>query len=113
MAVKKSRRRHNNGSPTGKKKDRARIAAELAPVEERGPLSTNALAIMDSPALLEPGEDFVDGTIVLDYSSMPLPSQIAASEDMESGPHPVFVVVVAIALGFVAFIAYLIHLENY
>jgi hypothetical protein len=111
--MKKSRRRRNGSSTPGKIKDRAQIAAELAPVEEaNGSALDNSMA-PEKTSLLEPGEDFVDGTIVLDHSCMQLPSQIAAPEDAESGPHPVFLVVIAIALGFVAFIAYLIHLENY
>ncbi len=113
MAVKKSRRRRNGSSTSGKIKDRAKIAAELAPVEEANASVPHLATLPDKASLLEPGEDFVDGSIVLDHSCLQLPSQIAAPEDGESGPHPVFLVVIAIALGFIAFIAYLIHLENY
>lgn len=111
--MKKPRRRRNGSSTSGKIKDRARIAAELAPVEEADAAVPDIATMPERATLLEPGEDFVDGTIVLDHSCMQLPSQITAPEETESGPHPVFLVVIAIALGFIAFIAYLIHLENY
>lgn len=111
--MKKSRRRRNGSSTSGQIKDRAKIAAELAPVEEAIASVPDLTTMPYKASLLEPGEDFVDGSIVLDHSCIQLPSQIAAPEDGESGPHPVFLVVIAIALGFIAFIAYLIHLENY
>ena len=111
--MKKSRRRRNGSSTSGKIRDRAQIAAELAPVEEVNAEASDISLSLEKTSLLEPGEDFVDGTIVLDHSCMQLPSQLAAPEDAESGPHPVFMVVIAVALAFIALIAYLIHLESY
>jgi hypothetical protein len=92
------------------------MAAKLAPAEEQP--AARHYEFGGEPPLtpLPEGEEipmdegFVDGSVILDGAHVQLPRHVLPEEDELAGSrlNRVLIVVLAVALGFTAFIAYLI-----
>jgi hypothetical protein len=71
------------------------------------------IAVLEREPDLDAGDgDYVDGSVILDGDQIDLPRQILRMEGGRrgSGMNPVLLVVMAIALSFTTFIAYLISI---
>ncbi|HEY0546701.1 MAG TPA: hypothetical protein VGC91_15085 [Pyrinomonadaceae bacterium] len=93
MALKKkaARHKHYTGGNGG---NTSELSARLAPLEERD------------------GKHADDDTIVLDTGKLRLPKALLEDEEETSrlfGLEPVILVILLLALSFIAFVAYLIH----
>lgn len=113
--MKKNRRSAKLEESARKKQKRERLASALAPQEELSAPQALAdtAALEPEPDLDEADGDYVDGSVILDGDHIDLPRQILHVEGGRRGTwmNPVLLVVVAIALGFTALVAYLISIE--
>jgi hypothetical protein len=94
-----------------KKGDTAQLAARLAPLEELDKTSA-AKQLSSSPHLRDPTADPHYGAIVVDNDSLNLPKDIMEGSGGETflGMEPVVLVILAVMLAFIAFIAWQISL---
>jgi hypothetical protein len=97
-----------------RERERERLASKLAPQEElSAPQALADTALLDQERGLDAADgDYVDGSVILDGDQIDLPRQILQVEGGRRGTwmNPVLLVVMAIALSFTAFIAYLISI---
>jgi len=99
-----SRRRRKRG-------DTARLAAQLAPLEEVDKSSAASQVGVDVP-LADPHADPHYGAIVVDNEGLHVPQDImeGGNEKTYLGMEPVVLVIVVVMLAFIAFIAWQITL---
>jgi hypothetical protein len=90
-----------------KKQDTAKLAARLAPLEELDKTIV-AKELASSPHLSDPLADPHYGAIVVDNDSLNLPKDIMEGSGGETflGMEPVVLVILAVMLAFIAFIAW-------
>lgn len=113
--MKKAQRNTKLEESLRRKQKRERMASALAPQEELSapPLLADTATLEQDFDLDAADEEYVDGSVILDGEHMDLPSQIMHVEGgrRDTWMNPVLMVVVTIALGFTALIAYLISIE--
>ena len=102
---------HIHGHEKHKKGDTARLAAQLAPLEEQHPKAAEEpLARAPDCAAVESDSAF--SAIVVDKDSLLVPTEIMEGSDEKTylGMEPVVIVIVGVMLIFIAFIAWQITL---
>ena len=107
MAVKGAKRRRHSHYTGRKRRDTASLSELLAPLEEQNPAQAQAQA-------QAPEKPSHDGAIVVDSSSLKVPSDFVEAENEQArilGLEPVVLVILLGALAFIVFIAYLISTE--
>lgn len=94
-----------------KKGDTARLAAQLAPLEELARAGA-ATTVGSSPHSGEPNLDPHYGAIVVDNENLHVPQDIMEGGDEKTylGMEPVVLVILGVMLAFIAFIAWQITL---
>ena len=90
-------------------------ASQLAPPEELAspsalPDPMEPAPVVDDPDLDAADREYIDGSLILDGEHIAIPRQVMTPEAGRRGSwlSPVFVVVLTVAFGFTALIAYLI-----
>lgn len=94
-----------------KKGDTARLAAQLAPLEEQQP-SAAKKQLPDTPEVADFQSDSIFSAIVVDKDNLAVPTEIMEGGDEKTylGMEPVVIVILGIMLIFIAFIAWQITL---
>jgi len=94
-----------------KKGDTARLAAQLAPLEEQQP-SDAKKQLAGTPVRVEVESDSAFSAIVVDKDSLLVPAEVMEGSDEKTylGMEPVVIVILGVMLIFIAFIAWQITL---
>lgn len=105
MDLKKTLHIHSRGKH--KKGDTARLAAQLAPLEEQDK-SSAVKQLGSGPHPGDPLADLQDGVIVVDNDNLHVPKDIMEGGDEKTflGMEPVVLVILGVMLAFIAFIAW-------
>ena len=93
-----------------KKGDTARLAAQLAPLEEQTRQTTRSTVSGSTPVAGQPSTEF--GGFVIDSTDLPVPKEIleGGGEKTFMGMEPVVLVILGLMLLFIAFVAWQISL---